>query len=290
MDKNQIAETVTKSALNLIPGVGGAIASILGDYLSIRKEARLNEFIKNYFGEINQKQNCIVSEYVCSDDFLDIFENILADVMQSRTELKRDMLENLLVNSCTIPHTTYERTEEFQHLIDVLSPLSLLILSVFYRLRTIHMDGKKDSIEKYWTDIRRITAIDDDTILLDYIGELEARSLVESFRNNTYSADSGVPLIGDRPYITEKGMAFYIYITRQQKVESIAFTPNERVLHTPKAQIRKEYLEEFLSEHVTTEEDIQAIIDNQLKDVPKITYGTEPPEGLKNGELYFQIE
>ena len=40
----------------------------------------------------------------------------------------------------------------------------------------------------------------------------------------------------------------------------------------------------------TTEEDIQAIIDNQLKDVPKITYGTEPPEGLKNGELYFQIE
>ena len=53
MDKNQIAETVTKSALNLIPGVGGAIASILGDYLSIRKEARLNEFIKNYFDEIN---------------------------------------------------------------------------------------------------------------------------------------------------------------------------------------------------------------------------------------------
>ena len=290
MNKNQIAETVTKSALNLIPGVGGAIASILGDYLSIRKEARLNEFIKNYFDEINQKQDCIVREYVCSDDFLDIFENILADVMQSRTELKRDMLKNLLVNSCTIPHTTYERTEEFQHLIDVLSPLSLQILSVFYRLQTIHMDGKKDSIEKYWADIRHLTAIDDDTILLDYIGELEARSLVDSFRNNTYSADSGVPLIGDRPYITEKGMAFYIYITRQQKVESIAFAPNERVLHTPKAQIRKEYLEEFLSEHATTEEDIQAIIDNQLKDVPKITYGTEPPEGLKNGELYFQIE
>ena len=290
MNKNQIAETVTKSALNLIPGVGGAIASILGDYLSIRKEARLNEFIKNYFDEINQKQDCIVREYVCSDDFLDIFENILADVMQSRTELKRDMLKNLLVNSCTIPHTTYERTEEFQHLIDVLSPLSLQILSVFYRLQTIHMDGKKDSIEKYWADIRHLTAIDDDTILLDYIGELEARSLVESFRNNTYSADSGVPLIGDRPYITEKGMASYIYITRQQKVESIAFAPHERVLHTPKAQIRKEYLEEFLSEHATTEEDIQAIIDNQLKDVPKITYGTEPPEGLKNGELYFQIE
>ena len=153
-----------------------------------------------------------------SSDVLDIFENILADVMQSRTELKRDMLKNLLVNSCTIPYTTYERTEEFQHLIDVLSPLSLRILSVFYRLQTIHMDGQKDSIEKYWTDIRSTTAIDDDTILLDYIGELEARSLVESFRNNTYSADGGVPVVGDRPYITEKGMAFYIYITRQKPI------------------------------------------------------------------------
>lgn len=290
MDKNQIAETVTKSALNLIPGVGGALASILGDYLSIRKEARLNEFIKNYFDEINQKQDYIVREYICSNDFLDIFENILADVMQSRTELKRNMLKNLLVNSCTIPHTSYERTEEFQHLIDVLTPISLLILSVFYRLQTIHMDGKKDSIEKYWANIRSITAIDDDTILLDYIGELEARSLVESFRNNTYSADSGVPVVGDRPYITEKGIAFYTYITRQQAVESVAFAPNERVSHTPKAQIRKEYLEEFLSEHTATEEDIQAIIDNQLKDVPKITYGTEPPKDPKNGELYFQIE
>ena len=199
MDKNQIAETVTKSALNLIPGVGDAIASILGDYLSIRKEARLNEFIKNYFNKINQKQDCIVREYICSDDFLDIFENILADVMQSRTELERNMLKNLLVNSCTIPHTTFERSEEFQHLIDVLSPLSLLILSVFYRLQTIHMYGQKASIEKHWTDIRRITAIDDDTILLDYIGELEARALVEFFRNNTYSTDSGVPVVGDRP-------------------------------------------------------------------------------------------
>lgn len=284
MDKNQIAETVTKSALNLIPGVGGAIASILGDYLSVRKEARLNEFISNYFDEINQKQDCIVREYVCSDDFLDIFENILADVMQSRTELKRNMLNNLLVNSCTIPHTTYERTEEFQHLIDVLSPLSLLILSVFYRLRAIHMDGQKDGIEKYWTDIRDTTNIDDDTILLDYIGELEARSLIESFRNNTYSADSGVPVVANRPYITEKGIAFYTYITSQQAVESVVFPANEIIPHTPKAQIRTEYLEEFLREHTATEEDIQAIIDNQIKVVPQVTYGTEPPKDLKNGD------
>ena len=70
MNKNQIAETVTKSALNLIPGVGGAIASILGDYLSIRKEARLNEFIKNadvvkiacYSSTVNATQGSITTD------------------------------------------------------------------------------------------------------------------------------------------------------------------------------------------------------------------------------------
>ena len=152
------------------------------------------------------------------------------------------------------------------------------------------MDGKKDSIEKYWKDIKDITDIDDNTILLDYIGELEARSLVESFRNNTYSADSGVPVVADRPFITEKGIAFYTYITSQSAVEKVVLPKSEIISHTPKAQIRTKFLEEFLREHTVKDEDIQAIIDDKLKGVPKISYGTEPPKNLKNGEFYIQIE
>ena len=74
------------------------------------------------------------------------------------------------------------------------------------------------------------------------------------------------------------------YITSQQAVESVVFPANENIPHTPKAQIRTEYLEEFLREHTATEEDIQAIIDNQIKVVPQVTYGTEPPKDLKNGD------
>lgn len=286
MDKQSIAETVAKSALNLIPCVGGAISSILSDYLSARKEARLGEFIENYFNDLNRKQDYLIKEYINSDDFLDIFENILADVMNTRTAVKRNMLKNLLVNSCTIHNTTYEKTEDFQHLVDVLSPISLLILSVFYRLQDIYMDGEEISLRKYWEGIREATNIDDEGTLLDYIGELESRCLIESFRNNTYSANSGAPLIGERPFITEKGLLFYKYITEQTEDELDQIT---RRSHTPRAQIRRDEFDKLLEERTATKEDIDAVL-RIFDETPKIHYGSEPPKHLKEGDLFIQIK
>ena len=40
MNKEQLIETLGKAGLNLVPNVGGALASIVGDYTSSRKEAR----------------------------------------------------------------------------------------------------------------------------------------------------------------------------------------------------------------------------------------------------------
>ena len=74
-----------------------------------------------------------------------------------------------------------------------------------------------------------------------------------------------------------------VYFENHKK-PSVTIQKENSVTHTPKAQIRTEYLEEFLREHTATEEDIQAIIDNQIKVVPQVTYGTEPPKDLKNGD------
>lgn len=283
MNKQLIAETVAKSALNLIPYVGGAISSILSDYLSARKEARLDEFIENYFNDLNQKQEYLIKEYINSGDFLDIFENILSDVMNTRTAIKRNMLKNLLVNSCTIPNTTYERTEDFQHLVDVLSPISLLILSVFYRLRGIYMDGEETSLRKYWEEIREATNIDDEGALLDYIGELESRCLIEGFRNNTYSADSGAPLIGERPFITEKGLLFYKYITEQTVDQLDQITRSD---HTPGAQIRREEFDKYFGERTATKETVLSMVGR----ASQIYYGTELHKHPKESSLFIQIE
>lgn len=266
MNKDQITETVMKSALSVIPGIGGALATILGDYLSARKEERLNNFITDYFDEMNQKQSLIVEEYVRTDDFLDIFENILFDIMHTRTEIKRNTLKNLLVNSCTIPLTPYERTEEFKHLIDVLSPTSLMVLAAFYNLQSVNMDGKPQTIDIYWYEMEKNTGINDHTLLLDYITELESRALVDSFRNNVINADGGVVVTGERPYISNKGILFYNYITYWHDE---APAPDITVSSPPKGNLSIDELERFMSDHTASEEDIKAIIEDEFGKFPK---------------------
>ena len=215
MDKKDKTMMTIKALVSCVPYVGGGIASIIGDYYSDRKEQRLMKFINEFQKDMIDNQDKIVREYIESQEFFDVFENILRDTMNTRAELKRKMLKNLIVSSCIIPHTSYERTEEFQHLIDVLTPPSLLILFVFYKHRDIHMDSNKTHIDKIWNEIRETTCCDDDALLMDYIGELENRCLIESFKTNTYSVDGGVSLVGDSPYITKKGLSFYAYITSQ---------------------------------------------------------------------------
>lgn len=288
MDKSQITEMIAKSALSAIPYVGGSIASILGDYMSIRKEERFNEFLQNYFDEINQKHEYIVNEYVRSEEFLDIFENILSDIMKTRTKQKRFLLKNLLVNSCAIPCTSYDRTEEFQHLIDVLSPLSLTILSSFYQLKEVFMDGEKSSIDKHWSAIKAATGINDESTLLDYIGELESRSLIESFKNNTYSTDGGTVIVADKPYITKKGILFFSYII-EQPAGAVIDTTN--TLARPKSKINQIELDTLLGAHSISEEAILGIVNDELDKQPKIISGTSdfPPHSLKNGDFYIKL-
>lgn len=215
MEKKEIREVIVKAGLNLVPGIGGALASILEDYLSQRKEVRLKEFLNDFLNDMKQRNDNIVQDYVNSEEFLDVFENILSDIIKTRSKQKRQMLKNLLVNSCTIQKTSYEKTEEFQHLIDVINLTGLLILSAFYKLQDIYMDSEEKNINKIWDEIKIQTGIMEESTLLDYIGELESRSLVESFRNNYYSIECGVSFYGERPYITKKGIEFYKYIISQ---------------------------------------------------------------------------
>lgn len=214
MDKKQIAEAVAKAGLNLVPVVGGSITSILEDYLSARKEERFKEFINGFLGDIERKNELLIKEYVENIEFLDILENIIADVMKTRNSEKREFLKNLLVKSCTTDGASYDRTEEFQHLIDVVSITAIYVLKAFYDFKDIPMDNKKEHIDMIFNRIISNTGIKDKNILLDYIGELESRNLIQSFRNNFYSILSGMPLISDKSYITEKGIDFCNFITK----------------------------------------------------------------------------
>lgn len=219
MGKPDFTMMLTKAGLNLIPSVGGTLASLLGDYQTTRNDKRLKEFIQSFSDEMSQRIDSIQREFVKKDDFIDVFLNITDDAMRQRRADKRLQLRNLLINSITLPNTQYEDTEEFERLINILTATHLEILNIFYKDREHKMADAKKDIERIEGAIKsqKINCVFTfSKYYLEYVRDLENQSLVQYYVNNHASRESGVVLIGDQPFITDKGKALIKYITLEE--------------------------------------------------------------------------
>ena len=63
------SDIAVKALINLIPGVGGAIGSILNDKLAARKDARIKEFLESLKNDLEKNTKNINSNFVSKDDF-----------------------------------------------------------------------------------------------------------------------------------------------------------------------------------------------------------------------------
>lgn len=213
MDTPQIISMITKAGLNLIPAVGGGIASIVGDLQSVRKEKRMDEFLTGFAREMEPRMGSIIRSYVANEEFLDVFESILRDIMNQRTLDKRIFLCNLLITSITTEGTTYDRTEEFQRLLNELTVSHIRVLSVFYDCREIHMNDLSKDLEAIRNAIYSKTGITDEFQRREIINDLETRNIVNYYTHNKTNLLSGAPLYSNYPYITVKGQQFYEFLT-----------------------------------------------------------------------------
>mgnify|MGYP000001568194 CR=1 FL=1 len=165
-----------KVATNLIPFIGGAVASIIGDYHSSRKEKRIEEFLVEFNKKITNNQEKIVIDYINNDDFLDIFENIYRSILNERQNEKRIAYRNVLANSMLTNGTSYEDTEEFQYLISILKIKSFSILNVFNKLNKFESENLSVDpfVNRILKAIESESGIADEGLIVELIEELEA--------------------------------------------------------------------------------------------------------------------
>ena len=153
-----------------------------------------------------------VKSFVENEEFLDIFENLLIDILHQRTKEKRSYLRHLLINSITKQSATYDKTESFQRILNQVTVQHLLILSAFYDCREIHMQQLDKDLDEIMKCIKeKVDGLPEETIK-ELIRDLESLNLVNYFTHNQANRLSGAPMYGDHPYITEKGREFYRYI------------------------------------------------------------------------------
>lgn len=217
MEKKDIAEMIVKAGISAVPMVGGSIVSIIGDLQSERKEKRMDEFLKTFAEEMQGRVKKIESSYISQEDFLDIFENILRDIMNQRVKFKRDCLRHLLVNSITTPLTTYDMTEEYQMLLSRLTDLHIVILHCFYQKRNIYKNNEEKDLNEIFDCVKESLAIFQltDQKILELIIDLENLNLINCYTHNFACMQSGAPLYEEAPYISDKGLKFIEYIYLQ---------------------------------------------------------------------------
>ena len=218
MDTNartDIIPSAVKALVNLIPYAGGSISSIISDYQSDRKEKKLKEFLDSIIMRLQQneeKLSRISHEYILNDDFFDIFENSLRRVIFERQQEKRLAYSNILANSI-ISEASYDETEMFQHLVDILTPLHIHILREFTRHSLKQGEDYKVFHNRVLLAVLPFANNKYD-LLLESIGDLESRNLSQTFLAAfaVFNKSMGMVNFTDQ-FVTEKGKRLIMFIS-----------------------------------------------------------------------------
>ncbi|MEX1190435.1 MAG: hypothetical protein WEA99_00585 [Brumimicrobium sp.] len=127
-----------------IPYVGGAIIELGFEHRARVKNERVFAFadeLKQYFDKINQEQ--VNQEFINSNRFTDIFEDIISLVAKTDDAQKRNRFKELLIGT-TIPNSKVDQFEIFLELTSKLHENQIILLKKFYQAKSAIQQLEKD--------------------------------------------------------------------------------------------------------------------------------------------------
>lgn len=131
-----LLEASSKAALDLIgnciPIVGFAqdVYAQLEQIQAKRKVERISKFLEDVQLSLSKMQDKLNEEYINKEDFTDIFEETSRYIANERSENKRNIFKNILLNSMINKNSNYDKTERFFRILDLLGTEDMIILSI----------------------------------------------------------------------------------------------------------------------------------------------------------------
>jgi hypothetical protein len=110
------------ASLNAVPTVGGFLATFLSEYVPRRKQARLVAFVQELAKRVEAERDRIDQEFVRSDEFSGLFEDVLDKVQDRRNEEKFQYWAALVAGMAS---TTRPAKADRDRMIDTLEELRL---------------------------------------------------------------------------------------------------------------------------------------------------------------------
>ena len=213
-DRQFVVEGTIKALITFIPGIGGAIGSILSDALADRKEQRLNEFLEDLRNEIAENKDRINIDFVSKVDFLDIFESTTLKIANERSEQKRNAFKNILVTGILSNHHTYDDLDNQIRILEQLNADHILLLRFFRAPKEFNSESSQ---------IRTSTVLNFFTSLLpswnreylhDILSDLEINRLIKNVSGNLQTMMTSVTTDNFNGTLTSRGSIFVTFILR----------------------------------------------------------------------------
>lgn len=118
------------AALQLVPAVGGVVATFISEYVPRKKQERLVEFVQDLSREFTAEQERIDREFVKTKDFDRMVEDVLDRVQTVRNEEKLGYWAALLAGVATEDRPTTSDRDRMIQTLDDLRPEHLRLLQV----------------------------------------------------------------------------------------------------------------------------------------------------------------
>ena len=125
----QAGET-TAIALNAIPIVGGVMAGIAGTIISKWQNRRLNQFLLKLASEMKNLESRVNSEFLLTEDFQDLAEDIFSKAAETRQQEKLDAFRAIFLNTILSTSPTYDEAAEIAALINGWQPRHIILLHI----------------------------------------------------------------------------------------------------------------------------------------------------------------
>lgn len=186
-----------KAALNVVPVVGGALASLIGDYVPFSTQRSIQKATTLLREELEKVQDRLDVDSVNKDEFADLFKSSYLAIVRTTDEEKlrgaAAILANLLLKSGDRDKLPYSELDHFVRCLDQLSNGAIAALGVVYRLGRKHAprDFREGDIRRSLEALRSVQGIRldfravhaetgamDPSLLMGLLGELNAANLI----------------------------------------------------------------------------------------------------------------
>lgn len=195
------ALAIIKAGINLVPVVGGPIASLIGDYVPTSTQAAIERSIELLAQKLDSLKDRIDVAALNKNDFSELFKSCYLVIVRTNREEKLQAAAAILANLLLRPGDPAKSSyEELDHLVRCIDTLSIGAIAVLGAARTTAATSGQGTQRSFqFGQLRTSFPGYEPSLLMSLVSELRALNLVRVQEGGIRMPDHGEILIEVTP-------------------------------------------------------------------------------------------